>query len=306
MQLSFQEYKYVSEYSYSSSMHWAVLFLCLTLSIIIVYQTFRIVLGKRKRVKTQYRYLILGIVFLLYNLLNGLLPNPALPGPLIIQYIITYGISIIMCVYLVWYLYQEFNVITPYRLFKIKNLSIMLSACFILLFLVPFMITKSLNYSRRLFLIFPTLMSFSFLLHFIIIIKKKTNRERYFKIQTYLGLVSILCITMLPLLTFFGDYQPITQSVVTSSFFVVTIMEINSYLYRLKNTYILNQDIAKKYNLTNRENEIALQIVNGDSYKDIAKNMYISYGTVRKHASNIFIKSEAINKHDFIRIVSKK
>lgn len=132
-------------------------------------------------------------------------------------------------------------------------------------------------------------------------IRKEVNRQRYFKIQTYLGLTSIFSIILLPLLTYFGDFQPITQPLVTMAFFLVTIMEINSYLYRLKNTYVLKRNIGKEYNFTNRENEIAIQIIKGDSYKKISKNMYISYGTVRKHASNIFLKSHVSNKEDFVK-----
>jgi len=114
-----------------------------------------------------------------------------------------------------------------------------------------------------------------------------------------------MSIILLPLLTYFGDFQPITQPLVTMAFFLVTIMEVNSYLYRLKNTYVLKRNIGKEYNFTNRENEIALQIIKGDSYKKIAENMFISYGTVRKHASNIFIKSDTTNRDQFIKKFSK-
>ncbi|WP_170063952.1 helix-turn-helix transcriptional regulator [Jejuia pallidilutea] len=131
-------------------------------------------------------------------------------------------------------------------------------------------------------------------------IKKEVKRQRYFKIQTYLGLTSILSIILLPLLTYFGDFQPITQPLVTMAFFLVTTMEINSYLYRLKNTYILKRNIGKEYNFTNRENEIAIQILKRKSYKEISNNMFIAYGTVRKHASNLFVKSNVSSKEEFI------
>jgi DNA-binding CsgD family transcriptional regulator len=84
------------------------------------------------------------------------------------------------------------------------------------------------------------------------------------------------------------------------AFFLVTTMEVNSYLYRLKNTYVLKRNIGREYNFTNRENEIAIQILKRKNYKDISSNMFISYGTVRKHASNIFTKSNVSNKEEFI------
>ena len=294
-------YRYTAAYKYSSSMHWIVLFMCIIIGIIILYQSYRLYANRQKTNNASYRYLFLAIIFLLYNVLNGLLPNSSLPGPLFLQYIATYSISIFMCIYLVWYLYKEFNILAPNSFFKVKNLIIILSMCFIFLFIVPYYYTGSLNYSRSLFLISPTVLSVMFLIYFFSILKKEVKRQRYFKIQTYLGLSSILSIVLLPLLTYFGDFQPITQPLVTMAFFLVTIMEVNSYLYRLKNTYVLKRNIGEEYNFTNRENEIALQIIKGDSYKRIAENMFISYGTVRKHASNIFLKSNSNNKEDFIK-----
>ncbi|MFB9105516.1 helix-turn-helix transcriptional regulator [Algibacter miyuki] len=82
-------------------------------------------------------------------------------------------------------------------------------------------------------------------------------------------------------------------------------MEINSYIYRLKNSHTLKLTIGHQYNFTNRENEIALQIIKNNSYKKIAKNMFITYGTVRKHASNIYMKSSCINRKDFIKKFKK-
>jgi DNA-binding CsgD family transcriptional regulator len=305
MFLLIQKYKYTPQYEYISSMHWVVLFTCILISFTIIFQILHIYYSNQKTSKEKLRYLYLAILFLLYNVLNGLLPNTSLPGPLILQYVITYGISTFMCIYLIWYLYQEFNIITPNYFFQVKNLTIILSVSFLLLFIVPYFFSYSLNSSRSLFLILPILLSSIFFIYFIKIITKEVKRQRYFKIQTYLGLSSILSIVLLPLLTFFGDFQPITQPVVSAAFFLVTTMEINSYLYRLKNTHTLKLNVGHQYNFTNRENEIALQIIKKNSYKQIAQNMFITYGTVRKHASNIFIKSNCASRKDFIKKFKK-
>lgn len=300
-----QKYKYTPQYEYVSSMHWVVLFTCILISFTIIFQVIHIYSSKQKTNKEKLRYLYLAILFLLYNVLNGLLPNTSLPGPIILQYVITYGISIFMCIYLIWYLYQEFNIITPNYFFQVQNLTVILSTSFLLLFIVPYLFSYSLNLSRSLFLILPILLSSIFFIYFLKIIRKEVKRQRYFKIQTYLGLCSILSIVLLPLLTFFGDFQPITQPAVSMGFFLVTIMEINSYIYRLKNTHTLKFNIGRQYNFTNRENEIALQIIKKNSYDKIAENMFIASGTVRKHASNIFLKSNCTNRKDFIKKFKK-
>jgi hypothetical protein len=177
-----QEYHFTPIYEYSSSMHWIVLFMCIIIGIIIIFQSVKIAFNKNKPNNAAFKYLILAMLFLLYNLLNGLLPDTSLPGPLFIQYIITYSISIIMCIYLVWYLYKKFNIITPNRFFKIKNLIWILSFTFIFLFILPYYFTDSLNFARSLFLVFPTFLSITFLVYFFITMKTEVKRQRYFKI----------------------------------------------------------------------------------------------------------------------------
>ena len=65
----------------------------------------------------------------------------------------------------------------------------------------------------------------------------------------------------------------------------------------------------KKYNnfnLTKREIEIANFILENNSYKNIANTIFISEGTVTKHASNIYKKCNVENKAEFILLFSKK
>jgi len=62
------------------------------------------------------------------------------------------------------------------------------------------------------------------------------------------------------------------------------------------------KDLTQEYNLTQREIEILEHLSKGNSYEQIADNLYISYGTVRKHVENCYrklrvhSKLEAINK----------
>tara|TARA_R110002050_G_scaffold247901_2_gene385702 strand:+ start:2183 stop:2872 length:690 start_codon:yes stop_codon:yes gene_type:complete len=55
------------------------------------------------------------------------------------------------------------------------------------------------------------------------------------------------------------------------------------------------------YSLTNREQEILEHLSQGLSYEQIAINLFISYGTVRKHIENIYRKLQVNNKVDAIR-----
>lgn len=62
------------------------------------------------------------------------------------------------------------------------------------------------------------------------------------------------------------------------------------------------KNLSEEFNLTKREIEILEHLSKGNSYEQIADNLYISYGTVRKHVENCYkklrvhSKVEAINK----------
>ncbi|WP_192820446.1 response regulator transcription factor [Rufibacter sp. LB8] len=53
---------------------------------------------------------------------------------------------------------------------------------------------------------------------------------------------------------------------------------------------------TQEFNLTKREIELLEQLKNGLSYEQIAQNLFISYGTVRKHIENIYRKLQVNNK----------
>ena len=50
------------------------------------------------------------------------------------------------------------------------------------------------------------------------------------------------------------------------------------------------------YKLTEREIQVLEQLAKGLSYEQIAENLFISYGTVRKHVENIYRKLEVNNR----------
>jgi DNA-binding CsgD family transcriptional regulator len=59
-------------------------------------------------------------------------------------------------------------------------------------------------------------------------------------------------------------------------------------------------------NLTRREIEITLSILENLTYKQIAKDLFIAESTVSKHASNIYKKTGVKNRRQFINRYRKK
>ena len=66
-----------------------------------------------------------------------------------------------------------------------------------------------------------------------------------------------------------------------------------------------NPSDTENFGLTKRELELLTQLKNGLSYERIAANLYISYGTVRKHIENIYRKLQVNNKINALEKVSK-
>ena len=59
--------------------------------------------------------------------------------------------------------------------------------------------------------------------------------------------------------------------------------------------------MLRKSGLTSRQLDIAYMILQDMTYFEIANEMIIAEGTVSKHASNIYKKTETGNKRNFIK-----
>ncbi|HRO42756.1 MAG TPA: response regulator transcription factor [Flavipsychrobacter sp.] len=70
----------------------------------------------------------------------------------------------------------------------------------------------------------------------------------------------------------------------------------------LRNPLLKNEHGEKvDFDITKREREILEQLKTGLSYEQIATNLFISYGTVRKHIENIYRKLQVNNKVEAVQ-----
>ena len=300
---------------FGTSIHWTTFFFLL---IDLLLVTLAFIQSKRLIQTNLNRYIILGSLFILYNFTGGILPIENFPGPFIIQYIITYGVSIAMCVYFVKYLYDEYDIEVLKFGLSVSNIAYYVIACFILLFLVPYFFNDSIESSR---IYFSIPVSASCLYICWAFYKRITVNEKPYPLvvrRNQFSLIGITCIGLLPILTVLGDYQWLTFTVINIAFYCITFMEIDRYLYLLENkgkmqqvfTYYqhLNTNSIHskliKNGLTRREIEIAMSILEDKNYKQIAKDLFIEESTVTKHASNIFKKTEVKNRGEFLKAFS--
>ncbi|MDJ0644495.1 MAG: helix-turn-helix transcriptional regulator [Flavobacteriaceae bacterium] len=302
---------------FGTSIHWTTFFYLLIDAIIVGFALTQ--WAKFKRASLN-RYILLGILYVTYNATGGFLPTDHFPGPFILQYIITYGVAITTCIYLIFYLYKEFDIIILRVYWSIPNISILIGLVFICLFLVPYFITGSLDVARYYFTIPVALIGFYFLGVFHERISHFQKSNRFILRRNRLSVLSVSCVVLLPILTVIGDYQWLTFTIMNLAFFAITAIEIDRYLYFLENKnrlfeifsfYRENktklQDTKLIYqSLTRREIEIAMSILSKQTYKQIADDFFIAERTVSKHASNIFKKTGVKNRTEFLKKFCQK
>lgn len=302
---------------FGTSIHWTTFFYLLIDTFIVLLTLY---FSRKKTRSSLRRFLYLGILFVAYNATGGFLPIDNFPGPFILQYIITYGVAIALCVYIVYYLYKEYDIVVLKFNSSIRNLAILASVSFLVLFLIPYFLTDSLNSARFLFTIPISAVAFVFLFIFYRRISNPSNPNPFIVRRNKLSMVSVASIALLPICTVIGDYQWITFTIMNLAFFAITAIEADRYLYFIENNNRMYEVFALKKkqrdesverkiiyeDLTRREIEVALSILSNLSYRNIAKDLFIAESTVSKHASNIFKKTGVKNRREFLKRFRKK
>lgn len=279
----------------------------------------------RKKDKSRLRLLWLTAIFLVYNVFSGLFPDVNLFIPVIIQNILAYVIGIVLAVYFMYYIYKEFDVLS-FKFLSVRHVTIILSLTFLLLFLLPYVFSHDLVFSRHLFIIVPLILAFWFfykMLKELTRIYRATNEhQEHFRNRIYAANVGLLSICSLPILILFGDHQTVEQLCVNTGYFVIIIAYVKNLIYEsnleyklLEKLEVQNNSIPQKQyhfkdrfndlGLTKREEEIVKFILEGHNYKQIAQILNITEKTVSKHTSNIFKKIGVENINGLVLYFNK-
>lgn len=272
------------------------------------------------------RFIFFTIYLIIYNAASGLLPDEKIPIPMLLQHIFSYAVGLFVALYYVKYIYDVFD-IKQYKLLTLKNLIIILCGSFITLFVIPLIITGELLLAKSLFIYIPIVVSLIFIYKigesFYLLINDNKNRINIFYKKRILGaFLALISIVFLPIVVSLGDYQVIELFTVNIGYIILALILIQDMIYESRKSLEFlkkmgysekseteeNISIIKKFNdvgLTKREVEIANFIVDQNTYKKISETLFISEGTVTKHASNIYKKFGVINKKDFLLLFMK-
>ncbi|HYF69959.1 MAG TPA: ATP-binding protein [Ohtaekwangia sp.] len=203
-----------------------------------------IYLLERPSDKRRLWYFFLLVLLILYNVCSGLFPDPNVPIPLQVQIIIAYAVGFTMSMYVVYYFYKVFE-LDHLKFFVTKGLLLFLLAPFLLLFVVPYLVTGDSKMSSKLTVVIPFIYGLSFiyctsraLLTKFREAKKsgKALRDPLYE-HAIVAYISMLCWAALPVIVFMGDYQVIEHSVTNAGFMLMTIIYVRSAIERARSEY---------------------------------------------------------------------
>ncbi len=111
---------------FGTSIHWATFFYLLIDIVIVLYLLY---VSCKKTHSSLKHFVYLGFSIIAYNITGGFLPIDNFPDPLIIQYIITYSVAIFLCLYIIYYLYKEYDIVVLKYNLTLKK--VILITCFV-------------------------------------------------------------------------------------------------------------------------------------------------------------------------------
>lgn len=282
---------------FNTEIYFSTFIYILVLLILIIQVLFNTI--TRENISYKIRLLLLLLFGLIYNIIEGLLPDRHFPIDLLTQNIIAWSVGIIVAFYTFFYIKIEFN-INIIRPLTITSLSYIISISFIFLFIVPYNYTKSLDTARKLFLEIPllTLILSIFSTCYKQYKEFENYNNLYLKIHTACGIGGLLGVTSLPItILLFGDNQLIEQTFFSLGIFIMYI----DYLFLNQRNKVYENKINLG-NLTKREKDVLDLILNNPDKKhlELSKKIFISEKTFSSHMSNIYKKLDVKGKKELL------
>ncbi|MEN0056855.1 MAG: LuxR C-terminal-related transcriptional regulator [Mucilaginibacter sp.] len=270
--------------------------------------------------KKRKYYIILLILFIVYNVFGGLYPDPHNKSvPLIIQNILAWGSGIVLACFLPYYFYKAFG-LERLKFHARYGVLLFLLAPFSLFFGIDYLVNRNIDRAVKHGVIIPCVYAIICVIAMYRSIKEKVDRDKIESNEMYLSLIAIAPWVAMPILSYFRVSQVPEVLIMNGGFLVITSLFILQAIKqtrqdnkRLEALLVTVNDIEVKadgflencqaYNLSAREIEVAALISEGLKYKEIAERLFIQERTVTTHAQNMFLKTGAKNKVDLINIL---
>lgn len=244
----------------------------------------------KKRDRNYYlNFLALLFSGIAYNLVEGLLPDANFGVDILAQNILAFTVGLIVAFHYLFYL-KKIYCLKFYEKISFSSIGMAASIALIVLFILPYTVTKSLEISRVFFLGFFLIV---LLLMIIVVIKDQTikikeQKSSVMKFHNLIGIFGFLALLSLPFnILIFGDNQVIEQTSFSLGFF---FLSIDFFLYGLRKKE-MKKDIPFAI-LSTRENEILKILLDNPElkYAQISEQLNISEKTLSTHLNKIYKK----------------
>lgn len=256
-----------------------------------------------KKSKLGFKYTILSILCLFYNISNGLIPNRSFITDIRSQYYITFAIGILASCYSFYYIHYAHNI----KIFSkgmVRGIITGFCGWYIVSFVCLYSITNDLSICRIIFFVYPIGISFYWFYKFRIWMVNSSYKtwSTYLKMKSYSGLIAIISLFTFPIvLIVFENNQPLERGIYNigyislSSFFFYQTLWIKRYGNKKVDFKFLDE---LNFNLTKRQKEIIIEIYKNPekSYTDLSEKLNISRSTFTTHTTAIYKSLGVSNK----------
>lgn len=249
----------------------------------------------KKSYEARIRFLVFILFFLLYNITAVIYVEDIIGISQLSLDFIAFTIGTAYALYFLYYFYKEYN-IRPSGIFALKPVIYITVLDLLLLFIIPYSITRDIQLSKYLFLAIPLLL--------IIGISINVFREFYKRLKSKLsglyithilwGFCAMICIMLFLIISISNGMDPLVEYACFSMGHIFLTLAYVIYPAQLsydnKNNVHLNLDLFGT--LTVREQEIALLIKEcpNRTYRQLSEIIHINEKTFSKHTSNIYKK----------------
>jgi DNA-binding CsgD family transcriptional regulator len=194
--------------------------------------------------KKRLMYLILLLFLITYNVCSGFFPDNRIPIPLTLQNILAYFVGFTMSMYVIYYFYKVFD-LKQLKFFATYGLLFFLFLPFVILFVLPYLMTGDLELSRKLTVIIPFFYGLGFIYSATrgLIVKFREHKKQAdltseaLYIHAIAAYISMLCWACLPVIVFFGDFQVVEHSVTNAGFLLMSIIYVRSSIQQARMEY---------------------------------------------------------------------
>lgn len=307
------------------------LFICIETVVLFYLVIYRLA---RPDDKNTFLNIILISLLIFYNLTGGLLPDANLPGSHKLQTSIAYATGFITPCYFPLYVYHAFN-LEKMRFHAYRGVHYFLIFPYII-FVVLFVYTGNLDTAKKL-LIIPVAYAISVIITLVNAVRYKYKGSFSTAASKEEMAVSFLSLTPwvgLPVIDYYNWGQTVEAATTNTGFLLLLALQLKQHIATVKAEHTrlieteekllcwnekLQEEVEKRtkeiekltteqrikegcqqFQLTKREQEIALLIYSGSSYKQIGEQLFIAERTVTKHVQNIFDKVKVCNKLELL------